>query len=381
MKLKKILFATSHPIQYQVPLFQKVFNLNKSFLVMYDKAVSKKVLIADNEFNKKINWGSSLIKGYPFKIFSTNNNFILNIVNLYKFLKKNKIEFLILSGWNSNFYKIILILSIFLKLKIILRCENNFYNQNIFKKFYKKKILKILFKKMHKFIAIGKKNREMYLDCGVSRKKIINSFYFVDKYFFSKKEINIKKKNFLKKKYKNDNEKIFIFVGKLIRRKGINTLLQAIKIINKKHYKYEYKFLIIGSGPEELNIKNFIYNNQLKNIYLLNFKNQSELIHFYDLADYLILPSDYETWGLVANEALEMGTPCIVSDGCGCANDLIQNNLNGFIFPKKNHIRLSNLIVKILNSNKKFGINEMIIKKTLTRYNIDKSVSSIINLN
>jgi len=170
-------------------------------------------------------------------------------------------------------------------------------------------------------------------------------------------------------------------VGKLIKRKGIHTLLQAIKIINKNHYAYPYKFLIIGSGLEEFNIRKFIKNHQLKNIYLLNFINQLELIYFYDLADYLILPSNYETWGLVANEALEMGTPCIVSDGCGCANDLVQNNLNGFIFPKKNHIKLSNLIVKILNSNKQVCINKKIIEKTLIKYNIDKSVSSISNLN
>jgi glycosyltransferase involved in cell wall biosynthesis len=53
------------------------------------------------------------------------------------------------------------------------------------------------------------------------------------------------------------------------------------------------------------------------------FLNQSEISRAYVAADCLVLPSDYrETWGLVVNEALASGLPCLVSQACGCAEDL-----------------------------------------------------------
>jgi len=54
------------------------------------------------------------------------------------------------------------------------------------------------------------------------------------------------------------------------------------------------------------------------------FLNQSEISRAYVAADALVLPSDAgETWGLVVNEAMASGLPCIVSEACGCAEDLV----------------------------------------------------------
>jgi glycosyltransferase involved in cell wall biosynthesis len=52
--------------------------------------------------------------------------------------------------------------------------------------------------------------------------------------------------------------------------------------------------------------------------------NQTEISRAYVAADCLVLPSDHqETWGLVVNEAMASGLPCVVSDACGCGEDLI----------------------------------------------------------
>ena len=57
----------------------------------------------------------------------------------------------------------------------------------------------------------------------------------------------------------------------------------------------------------------------------VGFLNQSEISRAYVAADCLVLPSDAnETWGLVVNEAMASGLPCIVSNACGCAEDLVE---------------------------------------------------------
>ena len=380
MKLNKLVFITSHPIQYQVPIFKKIAKFNKNFSVIFENKVKKNVIINDQGFNKKIKWGNSLVKGYKFSHFRKKTDLIINIKNLYMYLKKNNIEYVILSGWNSSFYKLAFIISKILKIKIVLRCENNFYEDSFFKKNLKRIIFRFFFNLIHKFIAISKKNEEMYLECNVSKNKIINANYFVDNNFFSKKFINFKKRKIMRKKYKSNGQKIFLFVGKLISRKGLDVLFNSIRLLKEKNLKKKILFLIVGSGTEERKYKQMKINYNLSNILFTNFKNQKELLYFYDLADFLILPSYYETWGLVANESLEMGTPCIVSNGCGCANDMVKDNINGFSFNKGNHIELANLIAKISKNDKRNRITSKSIKHSLKKYNIDKTVNAILKL-
>jgi glycosyltransferase involved in cell wall biosynthesis len=78
----------------------------------------------------------------------------------------------------------------------------------------------------------------------------------------------------------------------------------------------------------------------------LGFCNQSQLPSVYRAADVLALPSEgSETWGLVVNEAMACGTPCVVSDACGCAPDMIAPSINGAVFKVGSvHSLASNLL-------------------------------------
>ena len=73
----------------------------------------------------------------------------------------------------------------------------------------------------------------------------------------------------------------------------------------------------------------------------------------YALADLVVLPSKGpgETWGLAINEAMAAGKAVLVSDACGCAEDLVEESLNGYIFK---HGEVSDLVnkLKILTTNK-----------------------------
>src|SRR5215472_10359248 len=65
----------------------------------------------------------------------------------------------------------------------------------------------------------------------------------------------------------------------------------------------------------------------------LGFQNQSALSPYYHAADLLVLPSIHsETWGLVVNEALHHGLPCVASEAVGCAPDLIESGVTGYTF-------------------------------------------------
>ncbi len=63
------------------------------------------------------------------------------------------------------------------------------------------------------------------------------------------------------------------------------------------------------------------------------FATNPELPRFFDLSTVFVLPSRHEPWGLIVNEVMNASTPVIVTDDVGCAPDLIENGVNGYIYP------------------------------------------------
>jgi glycosyltransferase involved in cell wall biosynthesis len=68
-------------------------------------------------------------------------------------------------------------------------------------------------------------------------------------------------------------------------------------------------------------------------VHFLGFKNQSELPAVYRASDLLVLPSEYEPFGVVVNEAMLCGCAAAVSNRVGAGRDLISTGVNGFVFP------------------------------------------------
>ena len=372
MKKKNLAIITTHPIQYQTPLFKKLSSSKISVDVFFASKQNLSSKKKDLEFNVNFNWDVELLKGYNY-FFSTNqtkeiNDWRLSFNNLEKYLKRKKYDAVLIFGWNKLLYWKSFYLAKKMCIPIILRVETNFYSKiNLIKKRLKIFILKILFRYINFFLYIGKFNKEFYQSLEVPKQKLFPGLYFVDNNFFFKK-----KNNTLKKQLNIQNKKICLFAAKFIDRKNP---LKFIKLaILLKNYK-DIHFLMVGNGILMKQCKNFIQNSDTKNITLLGFKNQKELRDIYHISDLLVLTSRYETWGLVINEALASNIPVIASNKCGGAIDLIKNNINGFIYKENNILDLKNKVLKILKN--KNNIKKTNIQNIISSYSIDKTINSI----
>jgi glycosyltransferase involved in cell wall biosynthesis len=92
----------------------------------------------------------------------------------------------------------------------------------------------------------------------------------------------------------------------------------------------------LGDGPER---ENLIKEAQGSSVQLLGWKDYEELPLWYHRASLFILPSYFEPWGLVVNEAMAAGLPILVSSATGCHPDLI-SEANGWIFDPKDEEKL-----------------------------------------
>jgi len=80
------------------------------------------------------------------------------------------------------------------------------------------------------------------------------------------------------------------------------------------------------------------------------FAQYSELPLFYAYAGIFILASKTDQWGLVVNEAMASRASGLVSEGCGCADDLVYNKINGFKFIPEKH-EIIKTLKELLNYN------------------------------
>jgi len=142
----------------------------------------------------------------------------------------------------------------------------------------------------------------------------------------------------------------------------------------------EFKFLMVGEGKEKKMYYEYIKKNKLENIKILGFKNQKELRRIYSEAFILIVPSYYETWGLVINEAMASDLPVICSSNCSGSRDLIKNGINGFIYNLKDINFLKNTIIEISNSKIKYLRLIKNIRTHIRKFSYIKTIESLNNI-
>jgi glycosyltransferase involved in cell wall biosynthesis len=89
----------------------------------------------------------------------------------------------------------------------------------------------------------------------------------------------------------------------------------------------------MGDGPLRCTLEKFINENNIQNVIISGFINQSEISSIYSLADIFVMSSGIgETWGLSVNEAMNFGLPVIISSTCGSSFDLVEVGKNGFVY-------------------------------------------------
>lgn len=125
------------------------------------------------------------------------------------------------------------------------------------------------------------------------------------------------------KSNKSDECINILYVGRLAEEKNIDFLIKNIPT----HTELKYRLVIVGTGPQIEELKAIPVDYPLV---FTGFKEGNDLASIFSQSDIFVLPSNSEPWGLVINEAINMGLAPIVSDKVGCRHELVKNN--GAIF-------------------------------------------------
>lgn len=168
-------------------------------------------------------------------------------------------------------------------------------------------------KNISHFFATGNMGVECYVKSGFPKNKIHQWGYFTEM------SVTVP--------LSNQNRKLpnLIFIGKIDERKNILELARTACLIKDKFNR----FLIIGTGPLEKELCDII--SGVSNIDYIGAVPNTKIANFLADSDLLILPSIFDGWGAVVNEALQQGTRVLCSDRCG-AMSLLDGKIRGGTF-------------------------------------------------
>jgi len=249
---------------------------------------------------------------------------------LFKSIKNS--EAVIFHGiWvHPKIYFVYLIAATLLRKRIFVLSEsNNQYSIHKLKIVLRILSLKLCYKKRTYLLTLGsyEDTSNDYQKVGF-RKESIFQFGYCG-LFYKSSEISDSNS------YKERENLRFLYVGQLIHRKGVDILLNALK----KIYSADFSLRICGDGPERKSLEKLA--KELCIDHKVSFRgqlNKEELIKEYKEADLLILPSRFDGWGAVLNEAAYHSVPLIAAKGVRGARELITTFKNGFIFDNENEL-------------------------------------------
>jgi len=142
---------------------------------------------------------------------------------------------------------------------------------------------------------------------------------------------------------------VILFASKLQRRKRCEDLVEAYRDLLAGDGSMPHPYLVIvGDGEERTSLEKQVTDYGLEGVRFCGFRNQSELPRFFDLATVFVLPSRHEPWGLIVNEVMNAGRAVIVSDEVGSQPDLIENGVEGCVFPAGDVTGLRNALRTVL---------------------------------
>ena len=186
----------------------------------------------------------------------------------------------------------------------------------------------------------------------------------------------------------SENRKVILYVGRIVREKGIFTLLDAL--VELRNRGKDVSLVFVGEGPMKEDLaKEILWRKLGDRVKLVGFVDEQRLVSLYNSSDAFVLPSHYEPFGMVVLEAMASRIPVVVSD-VGGLSEIIEDGITGVKVPASDPRALAEGILRVLEDqqlseqlkeNAYRGVQEryrwdMIAEKTIEVYGASSSKPS-----
>ena len=382
----RLAFLTTHPIQYCAPVFRALAersDVELEVLYCHDATPSEQAAAG---FGVEFNWDVELLAGYS-------HRFLKNVANkptvgsfngldtpeVRSLISRGRYDAVVVNGWHFRSAWQAMFACWRSRTPVLMRSDSHLRSgRSTVRKALKWPLYQSFIPRLDGCLATGKWSRDYFLHYGAKPERVFVVPHSVDTDYFSTTAGELlSKRDKLRARWNiAPNDFTFLFAGKFVEKKRPLDFVYAICAAAAK--ETSVKGLMVGDGPMRAECEATV-GSLNGPISFAGFLNQSEMVQAYVAADALILPSDGETWGLVVNEAMSCGLPCIVSDHVGCGPDLIQSGLTGDIFPLSNVNGLTDLILDYAARKGEVEQMRTTVRATTSHFSVGATIKSLLD--
>lgn len=307
----KILYLTNIPSPYRVDFFNELGKLCQ-LTVLFER---------ESAGNRDYRWKAFDFKNFKF-IFLKGKKIGIDAsmcFTVVKYLKKNY-DAIILGGYSSPTYMIAIEYMRMRRIPFFLNVDGGIVKSDSRLRYW---IKWHYISKASGWLSTGKMTDDYLLHYG-AKKDYIYHYPFTsvkegDFYYPNEKE-----RKYYKQQLSIVEKRTALTVGQYIPRKGFEFLIQAAGRLNK-----EYGVYVIGGIPDKhyLEIQK---DSGADNVHFLDFMEKEKLKKYYLAADVFVFPTREDIWGLVLNEAMSFGLPCVASRKANASLELIEDEQCGY---------------------------------------------------
>ena len=213
--------------------------------------------------------------------------------------------------------------------------------------------------------AIGDLAKKDFIKWGINKNKIKSLYYALDPLTESNES-----KLF-------EGKMVFMYTGSLIEHKGIAILLKAFAEIEDKR---NWILVLVGKDISRGKYLDIVTKTGLsESVYFTGVVSSEKIGNYISSCDVFVLPTLFDGWGAVLNEAISLGKPIISTDQCGAAYHLLIDKKNGFRVPANSVSELKNAMNIYINDQELIRVHGEFSKELFEKYTPKKNAQLFVN--
>jgi glycosyltransferase involved in cell wall biosynthesis len=335
----RVLAIATHPAQYQAPLFRRMaarpdLDLHVAYCTLRGAEAAH-----DPEFGATVKWDIPLLDGYAWTHVPNNGSGVESFFGLrnsaiWKMIREGKFDaVLCYVGYVRASFWIACLAAKFSRTAFLFGADATTLTPldgRMWKRHVKRIFWPFLFRIADQVIVPSSGSVALMRSLGLPEERITMTPYVVDNEWWLAEAGRVDRAAVRSSWSASSGDTVILFCAKLQPWKRPLDLLRGFA-----KAKISNAFLVFaGEGPlrQQLEAEAALLGVTSR-VRFLGFVNQTQLPGIYTAADLMVLPSSYDAFGVVANEAMLCGCPVAASDHVGAARDLIAHGCSGFVFP------------------------------------------------
>jgi glycosyltransferase involved in cell wall biosynthesis len=279
-------------------------------------------------------------------------------------------DYLIVYGYNQIAQMMALQHAIWREIPFALRSDSNVYldESQSWRSRVRRRLLRSLVRRAHAVLPVGEANRAYWQRYGAVDSQIFMAPYAVDNETIDG----------LARRSKRGRTRWveLVFVGRMLPRKGGDLLMQAFNALTAAA---DVRLTMVGDGPERETWQAMQSSAARERTRWSGKMTNVSAIEAMAGGDLLIVPSRYEPWGLVVNEAMAAGLPVVAHARCGSAIDLIEPRVTGWTFDELNADALTRVLAEVVADRDLLEQMGDAARTRIANWSIDRTVDGMVS--